>query len=1658
MSTNQSPIYSQGFNFGSYVQNGVDPRTGQYTCTVEIYKAAAKARNCAPLSLSLVYDPLNSRDNGFGQGWSFNLSSYQHRDTKVLILSTGERFQAQEATNDMLIKDQKLKGFQMKKTASGYQVIHKDGQIEVLSNANNTYDTTVPVQLYASNGRSIELSWTSSGEQPRLQSIKDGSQTLVDISYQSGSVQVTRAPNTTESSTLTCSLASNQLTGIQLPLEDKSTWSFNYRTFDKITCLTKVTSPGGLVEEVTYKTDGLKLPSGAPYSSIPIVATHAMWPGGNQSAIQTTYTYSDKNFLANDSGNAWKQGEDNLYQANADYKYSTVAQVVGGAKTTYVYNKFHLLVSTRHEKGTKQIVREIAFNGSNTAAFDGQPAQYQMPKTVQTTFRDTATPYSRTETTKYEFDEWGNPISITEPNGIVTDRLYYSVNGEKDPSTGDTLCPADPNGFQQHLKRETVTPKASSYATPTRTKSYKYRALTTATGALTTSFVGVREVQSAEGSQTLATTEYTYVEQKDSRDHGRLAQRVTRLLGKYATTYKWTWSYPISEQLKGAKTTTYFDGNIEQESTISSLSTGLTLSHVDRDENEVRFQYDKVGRLIKETVSPGTAYEASRQIAYALGNGGVGYRVTTTDFKGVQTRETTDGLGRISLIERQDDSDPLNPGGTSPGPFRTIHERVYDQVGQCIRSDNVDWVTRLLITTEIRNQNKIEYDDWGQVSKVTDSSGVVMTSVTDPIQLTNTEGIQGQSQIKIQYNDFNAATKKSVIAKTGEEYSKIEYAYDGFGRRVSETDNFGRVTDYEIGTFDRVNKTTWPNDRTVSTAYADESAASLEVSMNVNDSVAGAQSFDGLRRITSQKLGSRTTTRSYVGNVLKAANITTPKGDTHEFTYAPEMSYALTRLKSPDDENTFDYDKVSSALLNLNGSYVKEKRQYLLSGLLKQEDFTYNNAQNFSAKSGYSMAGKLLDYTDVHGQARELTYDAYGRLKTMIQGTTTVTLTYDNLGRVSESTVLDGAKLQSLTTKYTYDEFGRELTRTGVRGLETLYKVTQTYNAMNSVTSRIVEDGKGSVQRNETFRYDGRYRLVEYQCLGTQQPKDEKGQAIQGQQFSFDVYDNITQVITTFGDGTKDTATNKFSTDDPSRLVQITHTHSKYTPTISLEYDVNGCLTKDEQGRQLKYDSRSRLKTVLNSAGTTLSEYSYDARGRLVCQKANGTDTYLHYRGDKLVATATGDSKVSYISDGNEYWGQTSQKGLETQTQLWASDSHQSVMSWIDTQKPTEVNQQAYTPYGFNAGSSTIGFNGQWRDPVTGWYHLGNGYRVYNPVLMRFHSPDQWSPFTSRDVNAYGYCMGDPINRIDPSGHLSIFGLEFTWRDVAVTLVGVVVGVTVGVLTMGAGLAVAVGVGIAMGVASDVATGMIYDSATGTAPTWESVGQDAANGAIGGALGEIGGRLITKGAQLAWRGISKGASRAGARAAATAEKASGGRVMGSLAPEVHRGAVLGLQNYADELVYFHSLNGVLGNDALVTHGLPDGRLMGLTKIPPAVPTQLAMLSPEAVTNGTIKPLMRQAARVNPLLKEARTHGQPFYLLACYGADSGAGQGVANALRRPVVAFHGQLKPLNNGIMHYAVYNALEQAGGFERIYGNVPWSRFDPVVDAVERMDWQDIP
>ena len=106
---------------------------------------------------------------------------------------------------------------------------------------------------------------------------------------------------------------------------------------------------------------------------------------------------------------------------------------------------------------------------------------------------------------------------------------------------------------------------------------------------------------------------------------------------------------------------------------------------------------------------------------------------------------------------------------------------------------------------------------------------------------------------------------------------------------------------------------------------------------------------------------------------------------------------------------------------------------------------------------------------------------------------------------------------------------------------------------------------------------------------------------------------------------------------------------------------------------------------------------------------------------------------------------------------LLATNSSQSI---IGESVEGTINTIGYSAYGEQSAqqevASALGFNGQLREAKLGWYLLGNGYRAYNTRLMRFHSPDSWSPFGPGGLNAYMYCVGDPVNRVDPTGHMTL--------------------------------------------------------------------------------------------------------------------------------------------------------------------------------------------------------------------------------------------------------------------------------------------------------------
>ncbi|EJK99335.1 Rhs family protein [Pseudomonas fluorescens Q2-87] len=172
-----------------------------------------------------------------------------------------------------------------------------------------------------------------------------------------------------------------------------------------------------------------------------------------------------------------------------------------------------------------------------------------------------------------------------------------------------------------------------------------------------------------------------------------------------------------------------------------------------------------------------------------------------------------------------------------------------------------------------------------------------------------------------------------------------------------------------------------------------------------------------------------------------------------------------------------------------------------------------------------------------------------------------------------------------------------------------------------------------------------------------------------------------------------------------------------------------------------------------------LCRYRYDPLDRLAdCTPTAQVSSQRFYLKDRLATEVRGTAQCSIFQLEDQLMAQQQRQEDTVQTTFLATDHHRSV---LQTLAATQLHPIAYAPYGHRALEngllSLLGFNGERSDPVTGHYLLGNGYRAFNPMLMRFNSPDSLSPFGKGGLNAYGYCVGDPVNRSDPTGHLPNF-------------------------------------------------------------------------------------------------------------------------------------------------------------------------------------------------------------------------------------------------------------------------------------------------------------
>lgn len=463
--------------------------------------------------------------------------------------------------------------------------------------------------------------------------------------------------------------------------------------------------------------------------------------------------------------------------------------------------------------------------------------------------------------------------------------------------------------------------------------------------------------------------------------------------------------------------------------------------------------------------------------------------------------------------------------------------------------------------------------------------------------------------------------------------------------------------------------------------------------------------------------------------------------------------------------------------------------------------FTYNdNGQIETVSSSdqtvnieylYDEMGRIRQAKDlIANSITERKYDASGKLTHEVLGNhLSLSYEYDLLGRLKYLTLPD----QSGIRRHYNAAFLTDVERVSSNG-ESLY--THSYSNFNlqghaTESSMIGNLGNisyyyknGSIEAicspywSQWSEYDSNNKLI---AMTTEDPAGHVSHAYN--------YDDQQQV-------TSETGLNKntFSYDslynitsinglecEIDALNQLTTAGSK-----SLSYDLNGQLSEcwDEGTHYLyDYDALGRLICVTKEKESQVY-FTYDPTGRRLSKTSAHYDAknnqylmqpseYYLWEGDNEIGMADKNGTIKQLrilgsSLGAEIGAAIA---IEINDKLYAPihDHRGSVRCLVDVESELPIEWYHFTTYGeeqrftmqYTSTENPWGFCSKRTDSKTGLVYFGKRY--YMPQVGRWITKDPLG--TPESVNRYAYCLNQPLSRIDPHGLFSFGGLWDTFID-----------------------------------------------------------------------------------------------------------------------------------------------------------------------------------------------------------------------------------------------------------------------------------------------------
>jgi len=699
------------------------------------------------------------------------------------------------------------------------------------------------------------------------------------------------------------------------------------------------------------------------------------------------------------------------------------------------------------------------------------------------------------------------------------------------------------------------------------------------------------------------------------------------------------------------------------------------------------------------------------------------------------------------------------------------------------------------------------YDGMGRLTKVTSPRGGItqatynfrsqVTSSTDPLNQVSSVTYNGNGYPTVATNPDSSTTQFGYDAEDNQtsqtdELGNISTAtYDNDNRLTGETDADGVSYSIVLSPTGKVLQVKNDAGQTISTAtydandnlatIADASSNTTTLAYDKEDRVTGITRPDTKQTtITRDALG-RPTTVSRFGRVANTAY--TPTGKVSTISLASPSATPITLGYDVDDAQTSEttaLGKVVSQQLNSRWLPSQINNNGLVTNLTYDADGNIDTASDSvgtityttdllgritgtsevrsggtnTSSTSYNWRNEPTSYTDWNGATVGYEYNVRGdKTKVTYPGNKQVIYTYTAACRLQ--TVTDW---NSNVTTYTYDGEGRLTTKARPNGITE----SRSYDLNNRVTQ--IKELQGSTIITSLD--------IEYNSIG----KITKETYFPAPAGTLDSSSNPTTILEKVysyldtgelagvsANGSVFTYTSD-SRANPTNLGIVSNQTwlSNWSDTITVNGDNeatswNGtAITRNAQGTMLSGPTGLTNSSVTNKSFTvnarqqiTDNGRTYDSRGELAGQ--TGITYLVDAYGDRLTKTDTTGTSYYIYGDGLEY--AITPSGNE----YYHYDNRGSVTAKTDG-AGTITGAWVYEPFGVilaSTGTSDFLFLGKFgcaTESDLGVYKLGARY--YAPNLRQFMSIDSviGSGSEPNSLNRYVYCMGDPVNFIDPSG------------------------------------------------------------------------------------------------------------------------------------------------------------------------------------------------------------------------------------------------------------------------------------------------------------------